>query len=77
MKLKRLLSGTKRIPFDKGVGFCVMKKHRYEGKLIQLIESEQFERHDIMNYSVVQKNEKNLNNKLLAMNKRDEITDSL
>ena len=43
------------VPFDKGVGFCVRKKNIYEGKLTQLLEAEQFERHDKMNHSVVQK----------------------
>ena len=46
------------VPFDKGVGFCVMKKHTFEGKLTQLLESEQFERHDNLNDSVVQKMKK-------------------
>ena len=41
----------------KSVGFCVIKKHTIEGKLTQLLESEQFERHDNMNDSFVQKNE--------------------
>ena len=54
------------------------EKYTYEWNFTQLPDSEQFERHDIMNNSVVQKNEKkNLNKELLAMNKKDEITEGL
>ena len=60
---------------SKGVGFCVIKKHTFEEKLTQVLESEQFEIHDNMNDSVVQKMKKNSNKELLAINKRDEITD--
>ena len=66
------------LPFDKGVGFCVMKKHTYYEKLTKLTESKQFERYDKMDDSVVHKFEKkNLSKKLLAMNRRNEITDGL
>ena len=53
---------------------CVIKKHKYEGKLSQLLELEQIERHDNMNDSIVEKMKKKLNKELLAMNKRDELT---
>ena len=43
------------VTFDKGIGFCVMKKHTYEEKLYQLLEYEQFERHDKIIDSVAQK----------------------
>ena len=46
------------VSFDKGVGFCVMKKHREEQKLTQIIESEQFERNDNIIGSIIQKIEK-------------------
>ena len=46
------------LPFDKGVGFCVMKKHTYYEKLTKLTESKQFERYDKMDDSVVHKFEK-------------------
>ena len=44
--------------FNKGIGFCVIKKLTYEAKLTQLLELEQFDRHENMNVSVVEKIEK-------------------
>ena len=46
------------VPFDTGLRFCVLKKHTYEAKLTLMQGSEQFERHDNMNDSVVEKIEK-------------------
>ena len=48
-----------------------------EAKLTLLQGSEQFERHDNMNDSVVEKIEKKVEQRTKAMNKRDDITDSL
>ena len=35
-------NGLLTVPFDKGVGFCVMKKETYEKKLKDLLQAEQF-----------------------------------
>ena len=42
-----------------------MKKHIFEGKLTQLLESEQFERPDNMNDSIVQKNDKKIDQRTI------------
>ena len=34
-------NGLLAVPFDKGVGFCVMKKETYEKKLKNLLQAEQ------------------------------------
>ena len=55
------------MPFDEGVGFCIMRKQTYESKLESLFQSD----------DVILKIEKELNKELLAVNKRDEISDQL
>ena len=61
------------MPFDKGVGFCIMRKQTYESKLESLLQSAQFVKKDATTDEVILKIEKELNKELLAMNKRDEI----
>ena len=58
-KIRKYLKNNELVAvhFDKGVGFCIRKKHTYERKLTQFLESEQFERYDSMNDSFAQKNE--------------------
>ena len=35
-------NGLVAVPFDKGVGFCLMRKDTYQNKLSDLLESNQF-----------------------------------
>ncbi|XP_063728862.1 uncharacterized protein LOC134856523 [Symsagittifera roscoffensis] len=70
-------NGLLAVPFDKGVGFCVMKKTTYEAKLTELLQSEQFSEKPGLTDSVVMKIEKDINKELLAMKKKDEIDEAL
>ena len=70
-------NGLLAVPFDKGVGFCIMRKQTYESKLESLLQSAQFVKKDATTDEVILKIEKELNKELLAMNKRDEISDHL
>ena len=63
------------MPLDKGVGFCKMRKQTYESKLEFLLQSAQFVKTDANTDEVILKIEKEFNEELLAMNKRDEIID--
>ena len=63
------------MPFDKWVGFCIMRKQTYESKLESWLQSAQFVKKDATTDKVILKIEKELNKELLAMNKRDEISD--
>ena len=49
-------SGFLAVPFDKGVGFCVMKKETYEKKLKHLLQAEQFSERKNLTDSVIMKN---------------------
>ena len=64
-------------PFDKGVGFCVMKKETYEKKLKDLSQAEQFSERKNLTDSVIMKIEKDINKELLSMKKKDEISESM
>ena len=63
------------MPLDKGVGFCKMRKQTYESKLEFLLQSAQFVKTDANTDEVILKIEKEFNEELLAMNKRNEIID--
>ena len=63
--------------FDKRVGFCIMRKETYESKLETLLQSAQFLKKEATTDEVILKIEKELNEELLAMNKKDEISDQL
>ena len=65
------------MPFDKGIGFCIIRKHTYESKLEFLLQSAQFVKKDATTDEVIMKIEKEVNKELLAMNRRDEISDQL
>ena len=69
------------VPFDKGVGFCIMRKQTYESKLESWLQSAQIDqidqKKDATTDEVILKIEKELNKELLAMNKRDQINDQL
>ena len=70
-------NGLLAVPFDKGVGFCIMRKQTYESKLDSLLQSAQFVKKDATTDEMILKIEKELNKELIAMNKRDEISDQL
>ena len=70
-------NGLLAVPFDKGVGFCIMRKRTYESKLEFLLQSAQFVKKHAITDEVILKIEKELNKELLAMNKTDEISDKL
>ena len=65
------------MPFDKGVGFCVMKKETYKKKLKELLQAEQFSERKNLTDSVIMKIEKDINKELLAMKKKDEISEAM
>ena len=62
------------VPFDKGVGFCVMKKSTYAEKLEKVRDCEQFRKLEKSCDNIVMKNEKQLNKELLDMRKKREVT---
>ena len=70
-------NGLLAVPLDKGVGFCIMRKQTYESKLKSLLQSAQFVKKDASTDEVILKIEKELKKELLAMNKRDKISDQL
>ena len=70
-------NGLVAVPFDKGVGFCVMKKETYEKKLKDLLWAEQFSEKKNLTDSVIMKTEKDISKELLAMKKKDEISEAL
>ena len=70
-------NGLLAVPFDKGVGFCVMKKETYEKKLKDLLQAEQFSERKNLTDSVIMKIEKDISNELLAMKKKDEISEAM
>ena len=70
-------NGLLAVPFDKGVGFCLMRKQTYGTKLESLLQSAQFVKKDATTEEVILKTEKELNKEYLAMNKKDEISDQL
>ena len=65
------------MPYDKGVGFCVMKKETYEKKLKYLVQAEQFSGRKKLTDSVIVKLKKDINKELLAMKKKEEISKAL
>ena len=58
------------VPFDKGVGFCVMKKSTYVEKLEKVLDCEQFRKLEKSCDNIVKRNEKELNKELLDMGKK-------
>ena len=70
-------NGLLAVPFDKGVGFCVMKKETYEKKLKDLLQAEQFSERKNLTDSVIMKIEKDISKELLAMKKKGEISEAM
>ena len=65
------------LPYDKGVGFCVMRKDTYENKLSVTLDSNQFSKSKETSDAIVLKIERDIKKELLAMRKKDEISESL
>ena len=61
-KTKKYLknNGLLAVPFDKGVGFCIMRKQTFESKLDSLLQFAQFVKKDITTDEVILKIEKEL-----------------
>ena len=70
-------NGLVAVPYDKGVGFCVMRKDTYENKLSDILDSNQFSKSKETSDAIVLKIERDINKELLAMRKKDEISESL
>ena len=62
MARKYLMSnGLVAVPYDKGVGFCVMRKDTCENKLSDLLDSNQFSESKGSSDLIVMKIEKDIN----------------
>ena len=70
-------TGLLAVPFDKGVGFNVMKKETYQKKRKDLIQAEQLIERKNLTDSVIIKIEKDINREFLDMKKKDEISEAL
>ena len=79
-KVKKYLTKEKlkAVPFDKRIGFCVMENTTYEGKLVDILNGDQFEKVT----KTSKKNnilaiEDNMNKSLRSLLKNGEIDDDL
>ena len=70
-------NGLVAVPYDRGVGFCVMRKDTYENKLLDTLDSNQFSKSKGTSDAIVLKIERDINKELLAIRKKDEISESL
>ena len=70
-------NGLVAVPYDKGVGFCVMRKDTYENKFSYTLDSIQFSKSEGKSDAIVLKIERHINNELLAMRNKDETSESL
>ena len=70
-------NGLVAVPYDKAVGFCVMRKETYEKKLSETLDSNQFSKSKGISDANVLKIERYINKELLAMRKKDEISENL
>ena len=70
-------NGLVAVPYDKGVGFCVMRKDTYENKFSDTVDSNEFSKIKGAGDAIVLKIEGDINRKLLVMRKKDEISESL
>ena len=65
------------VPFDKGCGFCVMKKSTYRGKLDEVLNSDQFQKFNGAKDDIVIKYEKQINNSLQQLMKQGKNRDKI
>ena len=70
-------NGLVAVPYDKGVDFCVMRKDIYENKLSDTIDSNQFSKSKGTSDAIVLKIERDINKELLAIRKKDKISENL
>ena len=65
------------VPFDKGCGFCVMKKSTYMEKLDEVLNSDQFQKITGAKDEIVIKNEKEINNSRQQLMKQRKSSDKI
>ena len=65
------------VPFDKGCGFCVMKKSTYREKLDDVLNSDQFQKINGAKDEIVIKDKKQINNSLQQLMKPGKISDKI
>ena len=70
-------NGLVAVPYDKGVVFCVMRKDTYENKLSDTLDSNQFSKSKGTSDAIVLKTERDIKKELLALRKKDEISECL
>ena len=70
-------NGLVAVQYDKGVGFCVMRKDTYENKLSETLDSNQFSESKDTSDAIVLRIERDINEELLATRKKDEISENL
>ena len=60
-------NGLLAVPFDNGVGFCVMKNETYEKKLKNLFQAEQFSERKNLTDNLIKNTEEDISKELLAL----------
>ena len=70
-------NGLVAVPYDKGVDFCVMRKETYENKLSETLDSNQFSKSKGTSDAILLRIERDIKKELLAMRKKDEISENL
>ena len=65
------------VDFDRGVGFCIMKKDQYEDTLLDYLQFYQFKAMVNTDHSVALKFEKDINKELLRLKKSNDISEHL
>ena len=61
------------VPFDKGCGFCVMKKSTFREKLDEVLNSDHFQKINGSKDDIVIKNEKQIKNSLQQLMKQGKL----
>ena len=70
-------NGLVAVPYDKCLGFCVMRKDTYEIKLSDTLDSNHFSKNKGTSDAIVLKIERDINKEMLAISKKDETRKSL
>ena len=65
------------VPFDKGCGFCVMKRTTYSNKLNEVLSANQFEARNEETDDQTIKTEKLINNSLHQLMKQGKISEKI
>ena len=66
-------NGLLAVPFDQGVGFCIMKIQTYKLKLESLEKSAHFVKKEAITDEMILEFEKKFKKEILAMKNRDDI----